>query len=51
MSSGVAKTVLRRDRIVVLSGLALITALSWAYVASLASDMRNVEMAWEMSMP
>jgi predicted metal-binding membrane protein len=52
MSSGVAeKTVLRRDRIIVLSGLALITALSWAYVASLASDMRNMEMATEMAMP
>jgi predicted metal-binding membrane protein len=52
MSSGVVeKTVLRRDRIIVLSGLALITALSWAYVASLASDMRNMEMATEMAMP
>jgi predicted metal-binding membrane protein len=46
MSSGVAeKTVLRRDRIVVLSGLVVITLLSWAYVASLASDMQNMEMA------
>jgi predicted metal-binding membrane protein len=52
MSSGVAeKTVLRRDRIVVLSGLVAITALSWAYVASLASDMQNMEMATEMAMP
>ena len=53
MSSEVAeKTVLRRDRIVVLSGLALITALAWAYVSSLASDMQNnVEMATEMAMP
>ena len=45
MSSGVAETVLRRDRIVVLSGLVVIAALSWAYVASLASDMQNMEMA------
>ena len=52
MSSGVAKrTLLRQDRIIVLSALALITALSWAYVASLASDMQNMEMATEMSMP
>jgi predicted metal-binding membrane protein len=51
MSSEVADTVLRRDRIVVLSGLALIAALSWVYVASLASDMQNMEMATEMAMP
>ncbi len=52
MSSGVAeKTVLRRDRIVVLSGLALIVALSWAYVSSLAPDMHNMQMATEMAMP
>jgi predicted metal-binding membrane protein len=41
----------RRGRIVVLSGLALITALSWAYVASLASDMRNMDVGAEMTMP
>jgi predicted metal-binding membrane protein len=51
MSSGVAETVLRRDRIVVLSSLAVITALSWAYVVSLASNMQNMEMATEMAMP
>src|SRR5918998_3388968 len=45
------ETVLRRDRIVVLSGLALITALAWTYVSSLASDMQNMEMATEMAMP
>jgi predicted metal-binding membrane protein len=41
----------RRDRIIVLSGLALITALSWAYVASLASEMRNMDVEAEMTMP
>ena len=51
MSSGVAETALRRDRIVVLSGLALIITLAWAYVSSLASDMRNMEMATEIAMP
>jgi predicted metal-binding membrane protein len=52
MSGGVAETVLRRERIVVLSGLVVITALSWAYVASLASDMQNnMEMAMKMAMP
>jgi predicted metal-binding membrane protein len=51
MSSEVADTVLRRDRIIVLSGLALITALSWVYVLSLTSDMRNMEMGAQMAMP
>jgi predicted metal-binding membrane protein len=51
MSSEVADTVLRRDRIIVLSGLAAITALSWVYVLSVASDMRNMEMGAEMAMP
>jgi predicted metal-binding membrane protein len=51
MSNGVAETVLRRDRIVVLSGLALIVAVSWAYVASLASDMQTMGMATEAAMP
>ena len=34
-----------------LSGLALIVALSWAYVASLAADMQNMDVAREMAMP
>ncbi len=34
-----------------LSGLALIVTLSWAYVASLASDMQHMDMATEMAMP
>jgi predicted metal-binding membrane protein len=49
MSSGVAETVVRRDRIIVLSSLAVITALSWAYVSSLASGMQDMGM--EMAMP
>lgn len=51
MLSKVAENVLRRDRIIVLSGLAAITALSWVYVLSLASDMQNMEMGAEMAMP
>jgi predicted metal-binding membrane protein len=47
----IAENVLRRDRIVVLSGLALITTLSWAYMSSLASEMRNMDMGAEMTMP
>ena len=42
MWSEVHEVVLRRDRIVVLSGLAAITALSWVYVVSLASDMQSM---------
>jgi predicted metal-binding membrane protein len=45
------KTLLRRDRIIVLSGLAIIVALAWAYVSSLASDMQNMETVTEMAMP
>jgi predicted metal-binding membrane protein len=41
---------LKRDRLVVLSGLALITALSWAYVLSLASGMRTMDVGAEMTM-
>ena len=51
MSSGVAETVLKRDRIIMLSGLAVITALSWAYVSSVASGMQNMGMSTEMAMP
>jgi predicted metal-binding membrane protein len=51
MLSGGAELALRRDRIIVLSSLAVITALSWAYVSSLASDMHNMDLAMEMAMP
>ncbi len=51
MSNGVAEIALRRDRIIVLSGLAAIMALSWAYVASLASDMQNMDVPTEIAMP
>lgn len=51
MSNGVAETVLRRDRLIVLSALALITVLSWVYISSLASDMQNMDMATGITMP
>ncbi len=51
MLSEVPENVSRRDRIIVLGGLAAITALSWIYVSSLASEMRNMEMGAEMAMP
>ncbi len=34
-----------------LSSLAVIIALSWAYVSSLASDMQNMDVATEIAMP
>lgn len=49
MSSKVAETVLRRDRIIVLSGLAAIIALAWTYAFYLARDMQDMGM--EMAMP
>jgi predicted metal-binding membrane protein len=51
MSSGGAEIAVRRDRIIVLSALAVITALSWAYVSSLASDTQDMGMGMEMAMP
>lgn len=54
MLSKVPKAMLRRDRIIVLSGLTLIAALSWAYLVSLASDMQNMDMenvGTQMTMP
>ena len=50
----VAENVLRRDRVVVLTGLALIAALSWAYVFSVAPNARSMDMGGmgaQMAMP
>lgn len=49
MSGGVAETVLKRDRVIVLSGLAALVVLSWAYVSYLARDMQSMGM--EAAMP
>jgi predicted metal-binding membrane protein len=54
MLSEVAQNVPRRDRVVVLTGLALIAVLSWAYVSSLAPDAHNTDvggMGAQMTMP
>jgi predicted metal-binding membrane protein len=54
MWSEVHEVILRRERIVVLSGLAAITALSWGYVVSLASDMHTMnmgDMGTQMTLP
>ena len=49
MAVGVAGTILKRDRVIVVAGLGGIIALAWAYVVYLARDMSN--MTPEMSMP
>lgn len=41
----------RRDRVIVVGGLALISTLSWAYVSHLAAGMSNTDMGMEMAMP
>ena len=43
------EAMLKRDRAVVVAGLALLTALSWAYMVYLAWDMQQMDM--EMAMP
>jgi len=45
----VVETVLKRDRLIVLSGLAIIVGLAWAYMVYLALDMQKMTM--EMTMP
>src|SRR4028118_1779502 len=51
MPNGVAEIALRRDRIIVVSSLVVIMAVSWAYVSSLASDMQNMDVPTELAMP
>ena len=48
MADAVATAVIRRDRLVVLTGLAAITTLAWAYILYLASNMAGMDIA-EMS--
>ncbi|MFZ1752271.1 MAG: DUF2182 domain-containing protein [Caldilineaceae bacterium] len=51
MSRGIADTVLKRDRSVVVVGLVALIALSWAYMIYLAWGMGEIEMGMEMAMP
>ena len=51
MSSGIAETLLKQDRNVVITGLAIIITLAWAYMFHLAWEMRNMNMGMEMTMP
>lgn len=45
------EALLKRDRIVIISGLATISILAWAYMFYIARDMRNMAMAMEIVTP
>ena len=53
MSTGLTRleAVLRRDRTIVLAGLAAMTLVAWAYLVSLVWGMRTMDMAPDMAMP
>jgi len=50
-SNTALETVLKRDRMIVLGGLAGITALAWAYTGYLARDRGRIGMTMDMAMP
>lgn len=43
--------VLRKDRIIIVAGIVVITILSWLYLFYLAYDMQSMDMTGEMTMP
>lgn len=43
--------VLKRDRVIVVTGLAAVTALAWVYVLQFTSRMTGMDIRMEMSMP
>ncbi|GIX48587.1 MAG: metal-binding protein [Candidatus Tectimicrobiota bacterium] len=45
------ETLLKRDRLVVMSGLVGIAALAWAYMGYLAADMAAMDAAMALAMP
>ena len=45
MTVDAAAAVLKRDRVVVLAGLAAVTLLAWAYMFYLAANMAGMNMA------
>lgn len=45
------EAVLKRDRIIVISGLACVAALSWVYMIYLAGGMQTLDTGMEMAMP
>ena len=52
MQEGTAlEAVLRRDRVIVLGGLVMISALAWSYLGYMAWEMEAMDMAMQMAMP
>jgi len=45
------EAVFKRDRIIVISGIAVVSVLAWMYMLYLAWGMRNLDMGMEMSVP
>ncbi len=50
MLTKIAEAVLKRDRIIVLAGLAAVTMLAWGYVLHLSSSMTSMETSRNVSM-
>ena len=50
MPEGIAEALLKRDRIIVLAGLAIIIVLAWVYTIYLAHDMGEMDMGMGMGM-
>lgn len=51
MSVAIAEMVLKKDRTIVMVGLAGIITISWSYMFYLAWNMSNMDMGMEMAMP
>ena len=45
------EAVFKRDRIIVICGIALVSVLAWMYMLYLAWGMKNLDMSMEMSLP
>ena len=45
------EAVFKRDRIIVISGIAVVSVLAWMYMLYLAWGMKNLDMSMEMSLP
>lgn len=45
------EAVFKRDRAIVISGIAIVSVLAWTYMVYMAWGMKNVDMGMEMSLP
>ena len=45
------ETAFKRDRIIVICGIAVVSVLAWMYMLYLVRGMRNLDMGMEMSLP